>query len=507
MGNGESTLAACPGGTFEESGSTVSVVRRSPEEFVKSLAALKTDSRVAVETLESRAKRYLEYLTLTDEHMQKFYHAFLNELELGLVMHERSPLVWKPDMCSFKMLDSCVATLPAGTETGVFYAIDFGGTNLRTVRAKLESGKVEMTQSKCTLASADLSHPKGLMDEKATAREMFDFFATSQKFFMKQNSDLEGDVIQTGFTFSFPCVQRKVDSAELVQWTKGFETGRKTNDKVEGADIALLMNAAYARNEVPSNTAAVANDTVGTLLSAAYELDRQQHPPVLAGLIVGTGFNICYVEENAADYGYKGKIINVESGNFNRELPRCNVDFEVDFAAYSNRGFQLLEKLVAGAYLGEVARRCLLKIFQTEAPPAAWIANSLSAEDVATIMNDKSTNIVVGQKMIQTKWNVHMDQHHLQIVRDICTAVYDRSAYLVAGLVAATAMKTGYLQPAKGGVTVAIDGSLYRMNACYREKMRDYLDVILGKETSSLLHMVVADDGSGKGAAILAAII
>lgn len=35
-------------------------------------------------------------------------------------------------------LDSCVEKAPTGTETGVFYAVDFGGTNIRAVRCDLK---------------------------------------------------------------------------------------------------------------------------------------------------------------------------------------------------------------------------------------------------------------------------------------------------------------------------------------------------------------------------------
>ena len=55
-------------------------------------------------------------------------------------MHKRHGLKWAPEECSFRMLDSCVASVPTGNETGIFYALDFGGTNVRAVRCELLGG-------------------------------------------------------------------------------------------------------------------------------------------------------------------------------------------------------------------------------------------------------------------------------------------------------------------------------------------------------------------------------
>lgn len=81
----------------------------------------------------------------------------------------------------------------------------------------------------------------------------------------------------------------------------------------------------------------------------------------------------------------------------------------------------------------------------------------------------------------------------------------DRSAALSAVIIAATAKKTKHLQAAMGGCTVAIDGSLYKLVPFFQRQVRAHLDSLLGKVTSSLVHLVTADDGSGKGAAVLAA--
>lgn len=101
-------------------------------------------------------------------------------------------------------------------------------------------------------------------------------------------------------------------------------------------------------------------------------------------------------------------------------------------------------------------------------------------------------------------WGEDLDLADLQVLHRIATAVLDRSAALSAVVIAGCSLKTGRLQAAFGGLSVAIDGSLYTKNPWYQRRIRDHLDTILGKPRSGLIHLIVAEDGTGKGAAILA---
>ncbi|CDI77967.1 hexokinase, putative, partial [Eimeria acervulina] len=111
----------------------------------------------------------------------------------------------------------------------------------------------------------------------------------------------------------------------LESWTKGFATGHDTDDPVVGKDVVELLTAAIKRKSLPLECAAVVNDTVGTLLSCAYQKGRSAAACTI-GVILGTGANCCYIEPDAAQFGYKGSIINVECGNFNKHLPTTPVD-------------------------------------------------------------------------------------------------------------------------------------------------------------------------------------
>lgn len=56
--------------------------------------------------------------------------------------------------------------------------------------------------------------------------------------------------------------------------------------------------------------------------------------------------------------------------------------------------------MCSGAYLGEICRLTLVKIFQQQAPTFAWKISSLSTEKVFKIMNDNSEDLISTKEVI-----------------------------------------------------------------------------------------------------------
>eukprot|EP01054_Gregarina_sp_Poly1_P011467 Gregarina_sp_Poly_1__11466@NODE_985_length_5470_cov_797_213215_g692_i0_p2_GENE_NODE_985_length_5470_cov_797_213215_g692_i0NODE_985_length_5470_cov_797_213215_g692_i0_p2_ORF_typecomplete_len514_score88_85Hexokinase_1/PF00349_21/1_9e51Hexokinase_2/PF03727_16/1_9e44_NODE_985_length_5470_cov_797_213215_g692_i037935334 len=510
MGNQQSIVSACatpPSGQAKGNlleGSAA--VMPTDEELASYVQDVKSIVASHVESFEDRYKRYVAAFKPDPEELKKMTRSFVDELHIGLRCHKAHPFEHVAAECSFKMLDAYVPHPPTGDESGVFYALDFGGSNFRVVRCVMERGKMRVTQKKASLQECQTDLPKGLLDPKASATMMFDFFAKTAEDFMRENGDISSDdPFDLGFTFSYPCVARSLANAALVVWTKGFETGRETEDPVEGVDVAELMNMAVQLRGLPLKVNCVANDTVGTLLSCGYALPPEK-PMCAVGMILGTGMNACYVDEHCLEYGYAGKIINIECGNFNRDLPRTNVDFEIDFADVGGRGRQHLEKMVSGAYIGEICRRTFVKIFQFKAPALMWQAQSFSAEDAAICVGDKSPQLVVVARKCLERFNATFTLDELRWIQHICSLVFERGAALAAMIISGCSLKSGRLQEAMGGLTVGIDGSLYKCNPFFRDWIVYYLEVILGPKQASLVHLENSDDGSGLGAAILSAI-
>lgn len=88
-----------------------------------------------------------------------------------------------------------------------------------------------------------------------------------------------------------------------------------------------------------------------------------------------------------------------------------------------------------------------------------------------------------------------------RIVKHVCELVGTRAARLSAAGIAALVTKINRLD----GCTVAIDGSVYEHYPHFGNRMRDALHELLGITAQNIL-LEQARDGSGQGAALIAAL-
>ncbi|BAM38572.1 hexokinase 1 [Theileria orientalis strain Shintoku] len=451
-----------------------------------------------------RLEQIVGHLTVSLNDLIDMSMSFYTELMNGLKAHKRHRNLWLPNECSFKMLDSFIPNVPTGNEKGSYYALDFGGSNFRAVRILIDgSGKMHRNQSTFSLRYSSALGPKGLLDQKATATELFDHFATKIGQVIRESGDDPEPSVpyNVGFTFSFPCTMLSHSNAILLDWTKDFETGRATNDQVEGKDVGVLMDEAFVRNKINAKVSIILNDTVGTLLCCAYQKPKD-YPPCKIGVILGTGFNICYEEDEYDRFGYVGRVINIECGNFDKELPFTPVDYEIDYYT-SNRGRGKLEKLVSGAYLGEIIRRYMILYLREKAPPKMWVVGTFTSEDASVILNDNTEDWRITNEVVRRAWDVDLNYEALVGLRKISEAAFARSAGFAAASICATARKAkAYV---RSRATAAIDGSLYIKNEWYRNKLQYYIDTVTRPDLKGNVVLLPSDDGSGKGAAIAAA--
>ena len=103
---------------------------------------------------------------------------------------------------------------------------------------------------------------------------------------------------QVGFHFLFPVNQTALNRGTLIRWTKGFDIP----DTVD-RDVVELLQANLTILEVNVKVVAIANDTVGTLLTAAYSNDSAKtNRNTIIGCIFGTGTNGAYFESKFPNY-------------------------------------------------------------------------------------------------------------------------------------------------------------------------------------------------------------
>jgi hexokinase len=410
----------------------------------------------------------------------------LQQVAAGFEAAMRDGLAGRPS--SLRMLPSYIAR-PTGGERGEAIAIDFGGTNVRILKVRLADGQAQFSKS----SNFTLKDPDGAYDytrEETQAEELFDFIARHVV------DVLAGDrsTLPLGYTFSFPCRQEGINRAVLIQWTKEIRTSG-----VEGRDVTPLLAAALERQGVRNvRPRAVINDTVGTLLAAAYKLRG-----VEVGSICGTGHNTCYLEPRHPRTG-KPMIVNMEAGSFDG-VTLTPFDRAVNDASVRPGG-QLLEKMVSGVYLGEVVLAVLRTMVAERLLPAgnrSWDRGTLTGVHLSQVLEDGAD--CGGTKSVaQTELGLTgLTEGQLSALRKLVESVTGRSARLVGATYAGILR---YLDPGLSREhVVAIDGSLYAHMPRYTDGIRAGLEAVLGPGESRVTTSLIKD-GSGIGAAIAAVI-
>ncbi|XP_037473059.1 hexokinase-2 [Triticum dicoccoides] len=407
------------------------------------------------------------------------------------------------------MIISYVDSLPTGQEKGLFYALDLGGTNFRVLRVQLGGKEGRVVKQECD----ELSIPAHLMT--GTSQELFDFIAAAlAKFVASEGEDfhlLEGRQRELGFTFSFPVKQSSIASGTLIKWTKGFSI-----DETVGADVVAELSSALDRQGLDMKVTALVNDTIGTLAGGRYD-DND----VVAAVILGTGTNAAYVERANAIPKWHGllpksgdMVINMEWGNFrSSHLPLTEFDQALD-AESLNPGEQIYEKLISGMYLGEIVRRVLLKmteeasLFGDDIPPKLKIPFILRTPHMSMMHHDTSSDLrTVGAKLKDVLGIQGTSLKTRRLVVAVCDIVAKRGARLAAAGIHGVLKKLGRDIPGsdKHRTVIAMDGGLYEHYTIFSETLESTLREMLGEEVSSSVVIKLANDGSGIGAALLAA--
>jgi hexokinase len=398
---------------------------------------------------------------------------------------------------------------PDGYETGTYLALDMGGTNLRVCEITLseEKGEFDIIQSKYRM-------PEEL--KTGTAEELWGYVADClQQFIEYHHEGEELKQLPLGFTFSYPATQNYIDHGILQRWTKGFDI-----DGVEGHDVVPQFEKALEERGVPIKLTALVNDTTGTMIASAYtDTDMK------IGCIFGTGCNAAYME----DAGSIPKLahmnldpslpmaINCEWGAFDNEhkvLPRTKYDIIIDKES-PRPGQQSFEKMIAGLYLGEIFRLVLVDlhqnrevcIFEGQDLGTLHKPYSLDAGFLSAIEEDPFENLSETLDLFQNKLSITCTKPELELIRRLAELIGTRAARLSACGVAAICKKKGWET-----CHVGADGSVFNKYPHFKIRGAQALKEILdwpankGKGKNDPIEVLPAEDGSGVGAALIAAL-
>ncbi|AWU77799.1 uncharacterized protein C5L36_0D05250 [Pichia kudriavzevii] len=439
--------------------------------------------------------------------LHKIIDYFIEELDRGL-QDGTDPL-------GIPMNVAWVMEYPTGDETGDYLALDMGGTNLRVVIVHLKGkGQMETDQAFYKL-------PDGIRTVK-DRNVLFDFMAEKLDQFLKDKHPEgipENKVFPLGFTFSYPATQSRINSGVLQRWTKGFDI-----PGVEGEDVVPLLTEKLKERNVPIKIVALINDTCGTLVASRYV-----DPLTEMGCIFGTGVNGAYYEKVSNITKYKGRfpkdipedspmLINCEYGSFDnahKVIPRTRFDITIDETS-PRPGQQTFEKMTAGFYLGDLLRLTLLEAYTEgitfEDAPAEFVKclntpQCIDASFLSRIELDESDDLVTAKKLFADEFkypNATTDE--VKFAKAAAQLISNRAARLSICGVAAVCKKRGYKK-----CHIAADGSVYLKYPNFASRAAEGLADVFGwghemPQSEHPIRIVTALDGSGVGAAIIAAL-
>ena len=334
--------------------------------------------------------------------------------------------------------------------------------------------------------------------------KLFDFVADQVQQFLVDNRLDNEEPLPLGFTFSFPCIQKGLAVAHLDHWTKGFSSAN-----VEGRDVGKMLSEALSRKGVKAKVVAVLNDTTGCLMACHWK-----EPSARIGLIIGTGTNACYIEEArnvelAEEVSDGLMVVNTEWGAFGEhgelDFLLTKWDLELDSRTV-NPGRQVLEKMVSGMYLGELVRLILLDLQQqglvlvqgVEEGALVTERGSFETKHLCEVESDPVGEFGRTRAVWISLGVTQPTREDCSVLRSVCEAVSRRTCFLLAAGLSALLKKMD-----DKDVTVAVDGSLFKNHPHFRRNIEYRMQQLMGVEFG--FRMVMSQDGSGRGAALVAA--
>ncbi|WYZ46049.1 hypothetical protein EsH8_IX_000274 [Colletotrichum jinshuiense] len=301
---------------------------------------------------------------------------------------------------------------------GRHLAIDIGGTNLRVGFIELDGKDTVQPPNASTTANAPktngipsptpalrLKEQSWPIDDNLKAggesdpQLLFDWIGARIASVVRSACEewqLPSDEeLPLGITFSFPMIQRSISDATVMAMGKGFS--------IKGdAQLGPLLLRGYQKARTADNfdghdrqlppirIAAISNDTVSTLISFIYLFNESPHRKASMGLIVGTGCNatIPLKLSSLGQAKWPPNVATLPGESASDARIAVNTEWSIRGTAPPLRelglvarwdsaldaalvgpneitGFQPLEYMTAGRYLGELGRLMLVDYMQT----------------------------------------------------------------------------------------------------------------------------------------------
>lgn len=404
-----------------------------------------------------------------------FKSAFFEEMGAGL----------SGKQSSLKMLPLYLTADGQPYDGDTAIAVDIGGTQLRTAWTRFNDGGFEI----CDMRVSSVPGACG----EVTKEAFFSEIALRLKPIINKSSRI-------GVCFSHAAEMMPDGDGRLLCFSKEI--------KVSGSEGMLITKelsqklTEYGHRETKSFV--LLNDSAAVLLSGAAQRASREYDSFI-GFVLGTGMNISYIEKTEeikkplGDYRKSTIIINTESGDFSRAVMGA-LDAELN-AMTAFPHMQLLEKMTAGRYLGQMILLTLKKaaadgLLSAAAGAAVVLLGDLSLAETNTFLLD-----IHGRNLLS---EICRDENDRRVFAAVINRLYERSAKLSAAAVAAVIEKTGTGRSPDRPVCVVAEGSTFHKLYTFRDKFEHFLQSQYLKKQKRCCRVISVENAAILGASLAA---
>ena len=313
-------------------------------------------------------------------------------------------------------------------------------------------------------------------------------------------SDIANESESLGFCFSYPCQMSPNKDGKLTFFAKEIKA-----PEVIGQMIGAGLNDAFAGFGISQKRVVILNDTVTTLLAGVADSRGKSYDGCI-GFIVGTGTNICYIEQNSNITKANGldpnasMVINVESGNFDK-TPRGKIDIAFD-AELGNPGKYTFEKMVAGAYLGPLAWATIEAavksgVFSSFCEEKLKKLEWLTTKDISDYLAEPTAPAHPLGEALASAANYDKANCHA-LVADIV----NRAAKLIAACVSAVVLKADVGKDPARPVCLVAEGTTFYHLPGLKDAAIKFLDEFLVGQKKRYYEIIEVENATLIGAAI-----
>lgn len=342
-------------------------------------------------------------------------------------------------------------------------AVDAGGTNLRIALVSFEEDEEPFVASKERYGMPG-------RDKRISSEDFFNELG--------ELIDVIGDASDhIGISFAYKGQITPEKDYIIYKMCKEVDI-----PDIDGKSLADGINSYFIKKYGKAKKISAVNDTSACLIGSVSNTDLINNGACI-GMVLGTGFNICYKEHMKNVKGFensdKSDIVITESGFFDK-IKRGAFDIKIDNESIIP-GDHVYEKMISGKYLPIIYNECMKKALED-----GYIASDEFIEEHAD------------GRYLNHLLSIQPQDEEAEFAIEICSEICRRSAMLAAAnvigavLVSVTDNKTAVIVP---------EGSTVLKMKDFLNNFEGYLTEYLTKKHGISFQIVTAENNVLKGTA------